>query len=288
MLVEMIMSVWVKKADGSTQPFEREKILRTCLRMGASRRIAEEVAAEVERRVHPGIETKKILQMTFRQLRKHKPAIQHLIDLRRSLSLLRPKPDFEHFVQLVLGENGYDVTPNQIIRGKCVEHEVDAIARKDGVTFFVEVKHHYNFHTPTGLDESRIARAVLEDVVDGFELGLISQRIDKPMIVCNTKFSEHAKRYAACRDILQIGWSSPSSRSLQDLIEAKGLYPITCLKGLRSQTKKTLISAGILLLKHLASEDPEELGRKTGMSAESLESVINKARSCVSEVFSDG
>lgn len=286
-MVEMAMSVLVTKADGSKQIFEREKVLRTCLRMGASRRIAEEVAAEVERRVYAGMETRKILQMTLRLLRKHKPAIQHLIDLRRSLSLLRPTPDFEHFVQLVLAENGYDVTPNQIIRGKCVEHEVDGIARKDGITFFVEVKHHYNFHTPTGLDESRIARAVLEDVVDGFELGLNSQRIDKPMIVCNTKFSEHAKRYAACRDILQIGWSSPPSRGLQDLIEAKELHPITCLKGLRTETKKKLTSAGIILLKHLATESPKELGKKIGMTEESLEPIIKKAKSCVYEIFSD-
>ena len=81
------------------------------------------------------------------------------------------KPEFENFVQVLLARNGFEVSPNRLVTGKCVEHEVDAIARKDGITFFVEAKHHVNYHTPTGLDESRIARAVLEDVTEGFRLG---------------------------------------------------------------------------------------------------------------------
>ena len=74
------------------------------------------------------------------------------------------KPEFEVFVRVLLANKGFEVSPNRIIPGKCVEHEVDAIARKGGLTYFVEAKHHVNYHTPTGLDESRIARAILEDI----------------------------------------------------------------------------------------------------------------------------
>ncbi|NIO38342.1 hypothetical protein GTO27_11675 [Candidatus Bathyarchaeota archaeon] len=105
---------------------------------------------------------------------------------------MRPKPDFERFIRILLGEHGYEVTPNQIIKGKCVEHEVDAVARKVGETYIIEVKHHFNYHALTGLDESRIASAVFEDAIEGFKLGLSDLKIDRAMIVCNTKFSEHA------------------------------------------------------------------------------------------------
>jgi len=51
-----------------------------------------------------------------------------------------------------LARSGFEVTPNRLLVGRCVEHEVDAIAKKDGITFFVEAKHHSMYHTLTGLD----------------------------------------------------------------------------------------------------------------------------------------
>lgn len=199
------------------------------------------------------------------------------------MSLMRPKPDFERFIQLLLSERGYEVTPNRIIRGRCVEHEVDAVARKNGETYLVEVKHHYNYHTLTGLDESRIARAVFEDVTEGFKLGLNRLKVDKSMIVVNTKFSEHARRYARCRQIHLVGWSSPPNQSLRTMIEEKKLYPLTCLQGLDAAAKERLASAGILLLKQLAAGNPEKLVRETKIPKGTLESMIKKARVIVSE-----
>jgi hypothetical protein len=216
--------------------------------------------------------------MIFRRLRKHKPAIKYQIDLRRALSLLSPTPDFERFIQLLLHENGYEVTPNQIIRGKCIEHEVDSVARKNGETCIVEVKHHFKYHTPTSLDVSRISRAVFEDVTEGYELGVNSLKIDYVLIVCNTKLSDHAKRYADCRGIRHIGWSSPNNRDLQTMIEEKKLYPITFLKALNGDARQKLTSNGLLLLKQLAAQNPMALRRLTGVSKEKAASLIDDAR----------
>lgn len=266
------------KADGAKQLFDKEKVVRTCLRMGATRKVAEVVAERIEANVYEGIETSRILQMIFKELRKFKPAVKHHTDLRRALSLMKSKPDFEQFIRIVLDEHGYEVTPNQIIRGKCVEHEVDALARKDGETYFVEVKHHFNYHTPTGLDVSRIARAVLEDFTEGFKLGLNSVRIDKAMIVCNTKFSGHAKRYAECRGIQHIGWNSPLNNGLQTLIGERKLYPITYLKGLKTTTIEKLASAGVILLRQLLEENPRKLRRIVGIPEKNLRAIIENAR----------
>ena len=89
------LSVFVTKADGSRQLFDRGKVVRTCLRMGASREIAEEVAGRVERSVYDGVSTSKVLQLTVRLLRGYRPAIRHFLDLRRGLSLMDSKPEFE-------------------------------------------------------------------------------------------------------------------------------------------------------------------------------------------------
>jgi hypothetical protein len=276
------LTVYVTKFDGTRQQFDKNKIARTCLRMGATKDVAESIAEEIETRIYDGIETKKILQIIFRRLRKHKPAIRHQIDLRKALSLLNPAPDFERFIQLLLSEHGYEVTPNQIIRGRCVEHEVDAVARKNGKTCIVEVKHHYQYHTPTSLDVSRISRAVFEDVTEAYELGLNNLKIDYALIVCNTKLSEHAKRYADCRGIRHIGWSSPPNRDLQTMIEEKKLYPITFLKELNAETRNKLASNGVILLKQLTEKTPKELRKQTGISKEKLGSIVDVARAILS------
>ena len=278
------MRVFVTKADGSRQLYDREKIVKTCLRMGATLRIASEVEEKIEGRLYEGISTSKILQMIFRFMNKYKPGVGHFFDLRKGLSLMSSKPDFEMFVQIVLAHNGFEVSPNQLIEGKCAEHEVDAIARKDGKTYFVEAKHHFSYHALTGLDESRIARAVLEDVTEGFALGKNDLGIDGAMIVTNTKFSEQAKRYGECRNIVQIGWSSPENRGLQTMIDEKRLYPLSCLRGLRSEPRNRLINSGIVLAKQLLEEDPSRLAKRARLQERIVREIVERAKAGLGEL----
>ena len=251
--------------------------------MGVSRAIGEAIANDIEKKVYPNMDTKKILQMIFRLLKKHKPIIAHQLDLRKALSLLNPAPDFEQYIQLLLREHDYTVTNNQIIHGKCVEHEIDAIATKNNITYIVEVKHHFKYHTPTSLDVSRISRAVFEDITEGHQIGLNNQKIDQAMIICNTKLSEHAKQYADCRGIKHIGWSSPKDHDLQTMIKEKKLYPITILKELNTQTRNKLTSKGILLLRQLIKIHPALLSRHTGISREELDSMISYSKAILSD-----
>ena len=276
------LGVLVTKADGTKEEFSKWKIEKTCLRMGATEETAQAIAVEIESRLYDGITTRRILQMIYSRLKKHRPVMKLQIDLRRSLSLLRSAPDFEHYIQLLLREHGYDVTPNQIIRGRCVEHEIDAVAGKNGKTCIVEVKHHNKYHTPTSLDVSRISRAVFEDLTEGYKLGYNNLKIDYAMIVCNTKLSEHAKRYADCRGISHIGWSSPTNQDLQTLIETKKLYPITILKGLSATARTKLTSSGIVLLKQLTEKNTTQLKRQTGISRHKLGSLVDNAKTILS------
>jgi hypothetical protein len=274
--------VSVIKADGTREEFSKWKVMRTCMRMGASQEAAQTIADEIESRLYDGISTRRILQMIYRRLKKHRPVMKLQIDLRRSLSLLRSAPDFERYIQLLLAEHGYTVTSNQIIRGRCVEHEVDAVATKNGKTCIVEVKHHYKYHTPTSLDVSRISRAVFEDITEGHQLGHNNLKIDYAMIVCNTKLSEHAKKYADCRGISHISWSSPPNHDLQTMIEEKKLYPITILKGLSATTRNRLTSNGIILLKQLTEKNMLGLRRQTGIRKQKLAPLVDSAKAILS------
>jgi len=269
---------YVTKADGRKQLYDRRKIISLCLRLDVDREVAEEIVRRIENQLYDGVETRKILQLVYRYIRRYKPAVRYHIDLRRAISLLRPKPDFERFIQLLLQEYGYEVIPNVIVRGKCVEHEIDAMAVKDDEAILVEVKHHFNHHTYTGLDICREARATYEDVTEGYELGFNNFNITKVMIVCNTKFSDHAKQYSKCRGILNLGWKSPSEKGLETMIKEKKFYPITLLKNLRRKDRDKLGDHGIILLKQLARYTPDELQKKTGITVDTAERIIKEAK----------
>ncbi|MEM5832426.1 MAG: ATP cone domain-containing protein, partial [Candidatus Aenigmatarchaeota archaeon] len=89
--------IYVTKADGSKQLFDRNKVLNTCLRLRLSYEDAEKITEKIEKKVYDGIPTKKILQMIFRFASLYRKSLKYQIDLRESISLLRPKPDFEKF-----------------------------------------------------------------------------------------------------------------------------------------------------------------------------------------------
>jgi hypothetical protein len=173
------------------------------------------------------------------------------------------KPEFEAYVRAILARDGFEVSPNQLLIGKCVNHEVDGVARKNGFIYFLEVKHHLNYHIPTGLDESRIARAVLEDVAEGFALGRSDLKIDGAMIITNTRYSQEAIQYGKCRGILQVGWSSPTGHGLQDLVTETNLFPLSCLRGLKRDVREKLANSGIVLFEQMLNEETAELARKT-------------------------
>lgn len=271
------MVSFVTKADGSTQQYSREKVMQTCLRMGADPETAQHVTMQVERRLYDGVPTSRVLHLIFSFLRKSKPAVKHLLDLRRGIGLMAPKPEFEVFIQQVLMHNGFQVQPNTVLRGLCGEHEVDALAYKNGLTYFVEAKHHEDYHALTGLDESRIARAILEDVTEGYTTGVTKTKIDRAAIITNTKYSVHALTYGACRGIVQIGWSSPQGSALQDAVETYKLYPLSCLRGVTIETRLRLAEAGIVLIKQVLEHDTAFYERKIGLPQSTVLSLLEKA-----------
>ena len=261
--------VYVTKADGSKQLFDKQKIINTCLRLQATLEQAQSIADKIEARAYDGIPTKKILQMVFLYMKKYRPAIGYQIDLRQAIAMLRSKPDFEIFVAKLFEALGYKVETNLIIQGKCVEHEIDVVARKDSEIILVEVKHHVNHHTYSGLDTFLQLNSTLEDLREGYESGKNNFKFTKAILICNTKVSEHAKRYALCKGLEFIAWKFPPEKGLERIIEEYKLYPITFLKGIEREEVYKLADAGIVTIKQLL-DDVEKISRKTGMNKSRL------------------
>jgi hypothetical protein len=268
----------IRKFDGSKQQFDRNRIVHTCLRNGASEETATRIADRIARDLYEGMTTKEILELVWTYLGRHHPESQARIDLRLALSILRPKPDFENYASLILRNLGYTVQSNKILRGKCIEHEIDAIAQKESRTYYVEFKHHNRTHRYTPLDVPMKVWATLQDLAEGRKRGYHNISFTNSLILCNTKFTNHARTYADCVGIDYIGWKSPASNGLENIIEANGLYPVTLLKDVDRRLQRILVDSGILLLRQLLEEDADILADKRRVSTSQLSSLRNKSR----------
>ena len=269
---------YVIKADGTKQPYDRHRVMRTAHNYGVPDDFVTEVAAEVERHLYDGIRTRDVLRMIHTYSRKYQPAVEGRTNVRRAIGLLAPKPDFELYVQALLRGSGYEVEEGRILPGRCGEHEVDAIARKDGITYFVEVKHHHKHHRVTGLDEGRIARAIVEDVQEGYKAGKNHFTIDKAMIVCNTKLSSHAKQYASCWGIKHIGWDNPKGENIASMVANMKLCPVTLIKGVNAGMRTRLVNAGIVTVGQLLKYSPDELAGMTGIPVQEIHLLFDRAK----------
>lgn len=262
---------YVIKADGNKQLFEKGKIIRTCLRMRLDKNEAKKIADKIESRIYEGISTKQILKMIFNYTASYKPQIKHQIDLREAVSMMRPKPDFEQFIGLLLKADGYQVKTNQIISGNCIEHEIDAIAVKNNEKIYVEVKHHYQPHTYTGVDVFLETNSTFEDLMEA------KNNFSKAVVVTNGKISEHAERYASCKNIDAIGWSYPNGMGLAQMIEKYRFYPVTLIKGINPDLQAKLSDNRIFLLQQLVKYDANNLVKMTKFGRDKIKEILRKA-----------
>lgn len=275
--------MYVRKFDGSTQQFDKNRIIASCLRNGTSQETAYRVADRIENESYDGMRTKEILDLVWQYLGEHHPDSRIRIDLRLALSLLKSKPDFEEYASLILKDLGYSVQSNVIVKGKCIEHEIDAIAQKDTRTLYVEVKHHDRAHTYTPLEVSMKVWATHQDLIAGRKLGYHNFDFTNALIICNTKFTDHARRFADCVGIDRIGWKSPPSNSLDGIIESRRLYPITILRGER-RLQRLLLDNGIVLLRQLVDSKADRLTRDRILSTSQLSNLRQKSVRILSQL----
>jgi len=120
----------------------------------------------------------------------------------------------------------------------------------------VECKHHSKHGVYTGLKESPYTHARFLDTKSCF---------DAECLVCNTKVSNHAKKYAKCVGQQIISWRYPANNSLENMIERNHLYPITILN-LNSKEIEIFLYYEIILAKSLLDYTEFELSTKTGIN----------------------
>lgn len=272
------MSVTVKKADGTVEPFKVGKLRNSLRRAGATKEEVSEITQRIEGILHDEIPTQEIYRIAFELLRNSsdKP-IAARYSLRRALFGLGPTGfPFEDFLARLFQSEGYKTKTRITIAGHCVEHELDVAAYKADHSFVAEAKFHarpgiksdlqvimYSYARLLDLKEQRVC---LDDMCGIKEL----------LVVTNTKFTTTAEKYAHCTGVSLLSWDYPRHNNLHDRIQRSGLYPITVLQSISQTQKRVLIERGMIVCRDLVAQ-PHIL-RHIHISPKRAESVIAEAK----------
>lgn len=267
------------KASGERERFDPRKIERTLRRAGASREVREKVLARVQERVYDGISTGEILKMVRQLLREEEHTAEMRYDLKYAIMRLGSGGfAFETYFAEILEHYGYATVVGRRLAGKCVTHEIDIIAEaKEGERrrALIECKYHSSPGVYTNLKEA------LYTYMRFLDLREASRAFDEVWLVTNTKASKDAKRFARCRGMRLITWRSPSRRSLRELVERKGLYPVTSLPSVDRQALRRLARARLILARDLLEADRAYVQLVTGLPANRLDKIIEEAEELV-------
>lgn len=247
-----VMALLITKADGTREAFDSHKLMASMVRSGADRTHAQEIAEAVESELFDGITTQEIYRRAFARLRQDRRGAAARYSLKRAVWDFGPSGfPFETYVAALLKSEGWEAATDKIIRGACVEHEVDVVAKKEGETMYVEAKFHNSPGFKTDLKTALYVKARMDDIraarvakgEKGTTLGLL---------VTNTKFTTHASHYAACAGLELLSWEQPHGATLHDRIDKAGLYPVTALTTLSRREKMYLLEKRLVLCSDLA------------------------------------
>jgi Holliday junction resolvase len=243
----------VLKASGEYEPFSEAKVRSALGRSGAEGELIDKIISHLSDDLYDGISTKEIYGHVFALLRKLQSAAVSKYGLKRAIMELGPSGyPFERFVAGILEKDGYEVAVGQVVQGKCVEHEIDVIARKNDKHFMIEAKFHNQPGAKTDIQVALYTYARFLDVKQAW-VGLAGHRqhFHQAWLVTNTKVTSMVKDYAQCVGLKVISWDYPAKGSLRYMIEKSGLHPITCLRSLRQADKSRLLEEGMVFSRDL-------------------------------------
>lgn len=262
-------TIFVIKANGEKVPFNHNKVIATCIRAGASRKLAKKVSEKVSLQIHDGISTREVYRLVLASLSQFEEGgvIHHRYRLKESIMQLGPAGFlFENYVSRILEDHGYQTQSiRKIVNGRCVKHELDIVVyRPDSKErLFVECKYHNSPGVFTGLKESLYTHARFLDLKDLF---------DGEMLVCNTRISKEVITYATCIGQNVVSWRYPPNKSLEKMIQDKGLYPLTILP-LTKNELWAISKNNIMVAKDLLLVEQNQLSSKTGISLERIKKI---------------
>jgi len=279
--------MFVLKAGGKKEYFNKKNIERSLVAVGLGEKIAKGLADEVSLRFKKTVSSDEIFRYVLSRLKSYGPEFLGRYNLRRAIMHLGPTGyPFEKYVGKILEEYGYKTKTNQIVQGNCVSHEVDVMAWKDKTHFIVECKYH---NTPGARSDLKVALYVWARFLD-----IRKKWEDDPKhsqtefhgvwLVTNTRCTSEAIDYGNCVGMLVTGWGYPKEMSLEQMIHQKKLYPINIFPDWASRLAyHRLYENGIYLLRDCLKLSTKEFARKANLKEMEAVAFQEQARKLIGE-----
>lgn len=268
----------IRKASGETAKFSEIKLRNSLQHSGASNEQIDTVIEAISDKLYPGISTKEIYKIAYKLLQGSSRPLAAKYNLKHAIMDLGPSGfPFERYVAEILRHQGYSVKVGQLVRGQCVQHEVDVIAIADHLQLMIECKYHNLPGTICDVKIPLYIHSRFKDVeaqwLKTSENNAISY---EGWVVTNTRFSDDAIQYGTCAGLKLIGWDYPAKGSLKSMIDMLGLYPITCLTSLTRHEKILLLEKKIVLCLELVNN--QFLLEQMRISVARIETVLQEAK----------
>ncbi len=250
------------KSDGNKEDFDWQKFHHSLLKSQIKPTTIDQLRQLMEPHLYNEIPTKEIYVLTKEFLHRlgEKKGF-YLYQLREAIANL-DSIAFEKYIAQLLTEWKYTTLWNILVGGRCIEHQVDVVAKKGGKQLMVECKHHHNYHRDSGLGKIMELYARLQDVnqLEGpitysTEEPVERMHFDQAWLITNTKLSYHAIQYADCKNIILTGWRFGHFLSLEHLSQDVNLYPLTLI-GLSTQESAELVPFNFVTTKDILEKKP--------------------------------
>lgn len=241
------------KSSGSKVRFSLSKLKSSLRKSGADDITIKHILNSVRDELYQGISTKEIYNRAFSLLKKKKSVYASKYKLKKAIYELGPTGfPFEQFIGAVLHYSGYQVEVGQMIKGKCVSHEVDIIAKKNGEHIIGECKFHSDQKIKCNVKVPLYIYSRYQDILANYKKNYEKSNCpNKGWVITNTSFTKEALAYGECMSLYLLSWNYPFGDGLKDRIDRLGLYPITVSTLLTNREKQFLLSRDIVLCRQL-------------------------------------
>ncbi|MDD5760806.1 MAG: ATP cone domain-containing protein [Candidatus Pacebacteria bacterium] len=271
--------VYIINKSGEKELFSEKKIYSSVRRVGASKKLAEEIATKIRQEIYPGMTTYEIYDRVEEMLEKGYPRGGIRFRLKEAMRNLGPSGfPFEKYIGDILEQLGFKVKINQFIKGSCVVHEVDIVAREKKYCLIGECKYHSLPGSKVDLKIGLYHYARYLDIeLSDYCKKQFKNLQPRPIVITNNKFSRKLIQYAECVGLDLLGWRFPRGTGLEYIIETEKFYPITILPSFKNDLLEPFAAERIMLAQDLLKIDAVKYAKKMGVSEKKIAALKKEA-----------
>lgn len=246
----------ILKNSGERERFDAEKLRLSLSAAGAEPDLAAHIVSLIEQKLYEGMPTGRIYEYAFDALRRLSVGAASRYKLKKAIMEMGPSGyPFERFIGILMQHEGYTVQVGLVEPGRCVRHEIDVLAEREGERRMYECKYHNQQGTKSDVKIPLYVQSRFLDLAERWRA--LPECAEKKLyggIVTNTRFTEDAEQYALCAGLELVAWDYPSGRGIKDRIERSGLFPVTCLTTLSNREKQWLLERNTVLARDVLAD----------------------------------